>query len=360
MSDPFGALATQRIGDLGVHIGQGSWAGTSQQSSVTAVIGTGADTAISPNPAYPNGKLIQFYDGTASNPATHETPSVKIFRTEKITSPSHNLDPGYSAALSVQVRSMSGNKNQPQAIWGQASGYAESPSAGIVNFNIGGYFVGIHESGPVGTPGGANTGGANATFGVATTSIVGGRAWVYASLCYNNTGGNGTSAQADFACVDAVYDASGNNYGGNAFQVRSAQGGSRVWDVGFRVFDSSVRTASFYSSCDALFGLAITGDNSQAGIYVLNNNAFSYAQKWERTTATAATWGMILTTTGIFDIDEVGVAQKFQIIPGTPGVNFTDLAIQEGAGPTLRRLKTFDPGNLGVNFTAGQLVCILV
>lgn len=43
----------------------------------------------------------------------------------------------------------------------------------------------------------------------------------------------------------------------------------------------------------------------------------------------------------------------------TAAANATPLFISEGAGPTMRQLKTFDPGNLGVNFTAGQRVCVL-
>ncbi len=44
----------------------------------------------------------------------------------------------------------------------------------------------------------------------------------------------------------------------------------------------------------------------------------------------------------------------------TAAANRTPLFVAEGATPTLRQLRTFDPGNLGVNFTAGQLVAVLV
>ena len=44
----------------------------------------------------------------------------------------------------------------------------------------------------------------------------------------------------------------------------------------------------------------------------------------------------------------------------TAAANRTPIYVSEGATPTVRQLRTFDPGNLGVNFTAGQLVCVLV
>lgn len=53
-----------------------------------------------------------------------------------------------------------------------------------------------------------------------------------------------------------------------------------------------------------------------------------------------------------------GVVAKF--INGAPGANKTSFYVNEGTGPTLRQMTTFDPGNLGVNFTAGQKVCVMV
>lgn len=44
----------------------------------------------------------------------------------------------------------------------------------------------------------------------------------------------------------------------------------------------------------------------------------------------------------------------------TAATNETPIFISEGSTPTLRQLKTFDPGSGGANFAGGELVCILV
>lgn len=56
------------------------------------------------------------------------------------------------------------------------------------------------------------------------------------------------------------------------------------------------------------------------------------------------------TTSGLFE-----VMANF-----TAAANATPVWMSEGATPTRRQLKTFDPGLAGANFAAGQLVCVLV
>lgn len=68
------------------------------------------------------------------------------------------------------------------------------------------------------------------------------------------------------------------------------------------------------------------------------------------------------TTTRLLEIGgTIGTTPYFRVAGNfTAAANQTPIYVSEGATPTLRQLKTFDPGNLGINFTAGQLVAVLV
>jgi len=61
---------------------------------------------------------------------------------------------------------------------------------------------------------------------------------------------------------------------------------------------------------------------------------------------------------------ELGPATPYLRLQGsgnwTPAANTTPLWVSEGATPTLRQFKTFNPGTAGINFTNGQLVVVLV
>ncbi len=349
MSDPFGALATQRIGDVGVHIGQGSWAGSSQQSNVTATFGTGTpDSALVPV----NASITQINDGTATKPQTKYQPSFRVSRIENISTTTHANYPMYAAAIAGHVESLTGNKNQPVAVCGFTYGYAENNA-----FVLGGYFQGDHKAG--------TGGGGMGVTAQGSTTVVGSAAQSFAGVVQNLTGANQAYAASGntMTGVDLYYlnsaDGSGSNYAGAAAQAR-AIGGSIQWDVGYAVLTGSTRTAAFRDDSSAAYGLYMSGDHASAGIYIEQNNASHYAQQWHRTSATAALWGLILDAGGNLSIDEPGVAQKLYLVKGTPGANLTDIYLQEGAGPTLRRMHTFDPGVGGFNFVGGELVCILV
>jgi hypothetical protein len=58
---------------------------------------------------------------------------------------------------------------------------------------------------------------------------------------------------------------------------------------------------------------------------------------------------------------EIGDTPNFRVLGGwTAAANRTPVYISEGNVPTLRQLRTMDPGAGGANFAGGELVCILV
>ncbi len=98
MTDPFGTIATQVIGDLGIHIGQGSWAGSAHMTAnVAAVInGPGAPgkPTLAPGSGYgPHApSRLGIYDGSATHPVTTDSPSVLISRISAFNAPPANND----------------------------------------------------------------------------------------------------------------------------------------------------------------------------------------------------------------------------------------------------------------------------
>jgi hypothetical protein len=177
----------------------------------------------------------------------------------------------------------------------------------------------------------------------------------------NATGADSAYTSIAFTALDAVYDgASSGKYGGASIITRSAAAGTDRWDVGWYVHGDSVRTYIVDASeainvSDSWHG-SFTTDNLIQSTRATNANMFQL----NGTGTGATTWGLAVLSSGAFNINEVGVAFTFSISKGTPGANNTSLSVLEGAGPTLRRMTTFDPGAAGINLTAGQLVCVMV
>jgi hypothetical protein len=196
---------------------------------------------------YPTARWLTILDGSAASPVTQAAPTVKIVRTELFVTPLHNLDPGYNAALSTAVISQTGNMNQSQAIWAQATGYA---AAG--NYVMGGYFAAFCRGG---------TGGADAIFAIAGTNQVNTAAQAITTQSQNDTGvdqphlagGNYTVG------IDLFYSAAGANYGGAAVQARAIATGGRTWDVGFAALTTSVRSAAFRDDSSAITSVVLNG-----------------------------------------------------------------------------------------------------
>ncbi len=354
MSDPFGALAMQARGDTGIHDGAQYRESSRLDGSFPAKYGNGTDTFFAAS-----ARMLEVTDGSATKGVSTQHPTVKIMRYEHFTgTPINAVDPQYNAAFVAGVDSLSGNLLQPTGVYGSSFGYA-------VNGN---YTVGVYGNGVL--TGGA-TGGAMGVYGravnfVATGSAVsfGGECAVFigANVAYNSQGNTTNVVGIDLPVTTGDTNATtnlGTYYAGAAVQIRPGPHNDK-WDVGISITPGAVNTAGYIDQSAVPVSVDIFGDHGTAGIRITQNNGSHYLQRWARTTATAAEWGLSLNSSGQFGWDEVGVAQKFYIINGTPGANFTDLFIQEGAGPTLRRLKTFDPGVGGFNFVGGELVCILV
>ncbi len=90
MSDPFGAIATQAIGDLGIHIGNGQWAtSTHVPDQVVATISSpGGKKELSPSGIYgfpAAGRRLNIYDGNLAHPVTEDRPSVYIQRVSEFS-----------------------------------------------------------------------------------------------------------------------------------------------------------------------------------------------------------------------------------------------------------------------------------
>ncbi len=341
MSDPFGAIAMQRPGDLGIHIGNGQWASSQMQPGLPVVPQIGSGTHTNPSTAVTTPSKFSIVEGSAAHPVTSATQATMM-----ITRYSNMSSGGdQNAALWVNHVSTS-TTTQPVAIMGQTSGYTDNCPFYAVSKNLGtvgsafGYFAF-----PIAV--GVGSGAIGLQTNITNTTG--------ASVAYTTAGG------PRFVSHDAVYDAGGSgNYAGVANIIRSAAPGTDRWELGVWATGDSVRTATFQDDSAGVNSIVITGSHSDAGISITNNFG-QYQQKWIRTSAIANSFGLaVLAGDGSLSIDEVGIATKFKILKGTPGANFTAVAIQEGAGPTLRNLKTFDPGAAGINFTAGQLVCVLV
>lgn len=130
------------------------------------------------------------------------------------------------------------------------------------------------------------------------------------------------------------------SYGINLFNTFSASGaGTEAINV-TTMYGMSIG-ATALSNAGIVITTAIqlfVGDLTGTSFTAANNRVVQFG------TATPTT------TSGLFEM----------MANFTAAANVTPIFISEGATPTRRQLKTFDPGNLGVNFTAGQLVCVLV
>ncbi len=210
------------------------------------------------------------------------------------------------------------------------------------------------------SPGGAaiNT----SSNGTGTFYVYGGAVWGYNPVMINSSNiplvWNGSDKAAGSAILAQAF---GGTLVGNVLRVIDTGIGAAVqWSEGLVFEANTIANQTYLDNSNSAVSIDIAGDHATAGIRITQNNASHYAQEWVRTSATAATWGAIIDSSGDLCIDEPGIARKMVLVPGTPGANLTAMYIQEGAGPTVRRMHTFDPGAAGVNFTAGQLVCVLV
>ncbi len=351
MSDPFGALAMQRKGDFGYFDGT-QWR-SSFASNSAPLTGSGVSSG-----------TVMLVEGSAGSPVKTQGVTLFVSRDAKVDGAGDN-----NAAISGNNRN--NGSNQPVAV----QGYAQNTGSGD----------------------------ACAFYGRSTTTT--GRAYGYFVVAgFTGTGGGGTFPGAlglnpfmvNGSGVNATWDGGGNTPFMAGLFIQQAQ--STKWngagihvsdnsnlDVGIGFKPGSVVNQTFRDDSSSTTSIQITGTHTYAvdvsgatsittgwhGALTVDNEVTitraigsAYFERFVTTGGGSKNYGITVANIGAsndsWGIDEVGVAQKFYITPGTPGANTTCLVIQEGATPTSRRLKTFDPGAAGVNFTAGQLVCVLV
>ncbi len=354
MSDPFGALATQRPGDIGIHIGQGSWGPTSGgYPVVTSWRGQNADPhASTQNPSTTtHAGVVEFVEGSAAHPVTaHDTATVMISRRSAMT-----VVDDSNAAL--WVNHVNNGATQPVAV----QAYSENIGSG----DAVGYY------GRVGTTTGRAYG------------------W-FSTVAFTGTGGGGTFPGAiglnpymiNGSGVDATWDGGGGTpfmaglfY--QAFQSAKLNGAGIHFtdnsnlDIGIGFKPGSVVNATFYDGSSSNTSISIGGAHTTV---IDISGATASSNIWLKLPANAALGAvagdpaLILNSADWWYTTHVDhywrlYSQGVQVnifATGTPGANKTNFYLMEGATPTLRQVTTFDPGAAGINFTAGQLVCVAV
>ncbi len=423
MSDPFGALALQAIGDLGVHIGNGQWAGSSGNLPVPIKVNTVSGSEVTTGLGPLTATRWQIYDGSTSHPVTAPSggtavtpPTMYISRTIKTN------DYADSGTIVVNIKSLNNGVAQAVGFSGYIDQQASTDAAvsynQVVMENVAGtaytYYGNVSNSAKTCTISNAtpavvtvNAHGLRVNQGVRFNSVggtlptgmtAGTLYYVLAAGLATNTfrfsaspagaaintssAGTGTfyvcgagliannAVMINSSNVPIDYDGFGqvlmsallvqplgNTRGGNV--VRVIGNASGPLSEGFAFDANSIFGTTYLDNSSSLISIDIAGSHSTASIRITENTA-SYMQYWRRTTGTTANYGVLIDASGTLRYDEAGVAVKMQITKGTPGANKTCLYIQEGATPTLRQVRTFDPGAAGINFTAGQLVAVLV
>ncbi len=321
MSDPFGALATQRRSDSPYFDGT-QWA----PSSAGGVDFRGG----------PMGTKSSWADGTSTAPVRVAQPTFKIVRTELIgagVSP-NPVDPLHNAALYVNVGSLVGNKVQPTAGAFEAQGYAEGDL-----FVLGLSTVANHTSGALS---GGLWGGAGGIFAAANTTVVGGGSQAFLGEVGNSTGADvpWVNTGSVMAGMDMAYDSPGANYGGAGVQLRAVNG---KFDVGFATCEGSIQSWDIRLRTGAK---VLMGTVNSSSFYEMDYNSGNAAILFQ----TSGTHLPYLFYNGNFclELDDVNA--------WTPTANQTAVHMWEGVTPTKRRVQWKDGASIG----AGDKVMVLV
>ncbi len=352
MSDPYGALAMQRKGDVGFFDGS-QWQPTSYGMNVdpitkkTTLKHSSTDTN-DPNSAtraaVTGGTVLTINEGSVAHPVTTQGAALYVSRYA-------NMSTAGDSNAAIFASSYNNGTTQPVGVYALVTQDGAGDSVG--------FYANVH-----------NNTGSHAAFGFfcdVMATVAGGGAIAMETSTSNSTGANVAYTAGAILAFDLNYrdSTTGTHYAGAAIQIRSSLShATEQWDAGIYVPGDMIRSyvvdASLAVSATSWHG-KFTIDNE---VQITRAIGSAYFERFVTTGGGSKNYGITIANTAAsndsWGIDEVGVAQKFYIIPGTPGANTTCLVIQEGAGPTSRRLKTFDPGAAGINFTAGQLVCVLV
>jgi hypothetical protein len=166
------------------------------------------------------GSVLNLLNGSDLAPYSGDHPTLRVARQELMTAPAHPLSAGFSAAGFFSVGSLAGNKNQPNALFGYALGYAEG-----VNYLIGGNFLGEQTSGAL--VAGSKGGGLGLSFAGRTTVVGGGAVAANVGVAndtgvdesYNATVGVMKMVGLDIFSYGANKAGAGITFRGGAFDV---------------------------------------------------------------------------------------------------------------------------------------------
>ncbi len=367
MSDPYGALALQRKGDLGVFDGT-QWAASTQAgTNFAGHMGKGDSIHDSTNTAMHNGGILYIEDGTATHPITALRPTVTINRAEAIP----GANDGNRGALFALTRA---NGDTFQAASYGVTGYCDQ--------------IGIGDA--VGTQGIATLSSSSASgqtayggFFLAQSNITTASQYlvglnpVAAPRVTHAYPGAGTPANGGvFAQVVTGGPTGSALLAGAAFEAFANTPADALWDVGFVAAAASVASSGFRDDSNSTVAFRVNGTHTSGLDTSGGTNTFEIlfgVSEFIDKAGGNLRFGMGPGTgaghNAVFLYDNTVNQYRFftgttgllaVVADGTPGANLTSAYFLEGATPTLRRLTTFNPGTAGVNFTNGQLVCVMV
>lgn len=348
MGDPFGALATQRRGDIPVFDGV-QWQVSSNGQLASSTV---------PGWFFVNAAQGNIFDGSAAVPVTAERPSFQVVRWE--AQGGGQVQNSAIQAVLIANNTLAGGTSQA------IRGYAEQRNAGDI---IGIDSTSVIVASPTGT-GQAAYGFYTATADFSGTGYVVG--FNAALQVKRDQAYTVTPPFSNAAFMQALLVSGGTT--GQAYRVPFAYGAYAntpadvLFDVGFAAIlgvkaaafrDDTTATTSYLINGTHTVGIDMSGATNTTHIkFGANFYIDAPAGSVRCVVSATAQWDYILANK-IFRWVENSVVLG-ELVAGTPGANKTSLFILEGATPTLRQVTTFDPGAAGINFTAGQLVCVAV
>ncbi len=353
MSDPFGALATQAISDIGVHIGNGQWAGSGHMPANIPINITGPQGSIATDAGFgwqsSQGHRLSIHDGSAAHPVTDHNSTVFITRESKITS---GIDWG---ALNMNVIADAGTAVQATGLNVEVESFA-------TNQDVAGILANVVTHGTSHVAFGAYLQAGTKTSGSGAVTL---------NTALDNSSGNNHIFHASGA---------GNDMVGIAIQtisdvVHTSGSGivfinnGPVWDTGIGFMSNTI--ANWYWTCDAFtVGTETASTHVFTGYAPVTINGTNgatldfQAGLVSKDRITGDVNALYLTALGTISFNAGSISgtgtERMTVETFAGAANQTAVHIYEGATPTKRQLRTFDPGAAGINFTAGQLVCVLV
>lgn len=372
MTDPFGALAMQRKGDLGIFNGHQyvPSSGIGSDQGIHPTVGTGDHLGIFDTQAV--GQRLDIMHGSFAHPMTSDRggSTVNIARIEKLSAA---VTQGGSAALEACVYALDGRAAGLSAIAILGNADSTSTNGGDI---IGGGFRSVAQASSAVSVWGivASAKLNNTTTSTATGAELSVENGSGVSLTYSANGdtvGKGLSITSNnFSSGASIHNGVGVSIGNN-----SVDG---TYDVGVAINHKGAAAQAYRDDSDATSVFVATGshttgiDLSGATISGISFRAPAGGRLVLGTTTTATyeisynpgNMGILFQTGGthypyIFYngnyclyMDDVNL--------WTPTANQTAVHFYEGVTPTKRRVQWMDPGVGGINFVGGEMVMVLV